>query len=444
MPLLTCSPLPIRSRSGFAASLLTVALLAAVGPAASAGNTDARSDWWSADVWADPDRPFLFYGEEKDEKPIRPIPAEIPEKTSDQRSDEDPTVVIQVPGSTGPEAESLKDAAKPVTGIVIQTDASVSREADPTDPDDFSRFKTMAQLRSERTARLEAAVMQPTPENMRRYQAINAHMLALSARFAEAWQLGRFTNPQYDWTASHPSANFVTAALADSRREARTQTLTGLSGDIGILFAAEPGHPLTPLAGAALSTFAREHGLDVLAVAVGSGFTGTKPGSSLEGFAAFDEVRSDDGRMAALGVTQFPAVVLIPKPEALAVRADFSLMRGTLRGRDGIVIATGAVSGEELSRRIALLLDAGRRQAEENPAINVAGSPTQFPTDRPAVSRPNTGLQSEIAGLRAALSAEVGPSELTETPAKVPSRSAFGGSFQGVTPTGFSALTPIR
>lgn len=317
----------------------------------------AGGNWWNADVWKDPDRPFLFYGEDRTPEKR---PASIEPK---QEKDE-----------TGAASEPLSQNKAPAA----KSETNIKDEPKSEDPDDFSRFTTIESLKAEREARLSAAVMNPNPENMRRYQAVNAHMLSLSARFAEVWQLGRFTSPQYDWTASHPSANFVTASLAETRLQTRTETLSALGSDLGILFIARPGDPLTPLAAGPLRAFARTYGLDVLASAAEAAFSGKRPGKDVPGFEAFDDVQSDGGRAEALGIRVFPAVVLIPRPEAVLLRPDFSLMKGALSGRDGIVIASGAVSAEELARRISLLLDAGKRHAnpsgsslpQTNTAIN--------------------------------------------------------------------------
>ncbi len=40
----------------------------------------------------------------------------------------------------------------------------------------------------------------------------------------------------------------------------------------------------------------------------------------------------------------------------MAKRPDFALLKGALAGRNGMLVAAGAVSGEELSRRITFLL----------------------------------------------------------------------------------------
>lgn len=173
------------------------------------------STWWDEDVWADPDRPFLYYGDN-----------EVP----DMR-----------PGSTvePPEPQSV-----------------VKPDEKPFDPEDFTAFKTVEDLRAERERRLNTAIMNPSPANMQSYQAINAHLLALSARFAQAWQLGRMLNPGYDWTTTAPSANFATVELGAMKRDKSHALVKSLQGDAGLLFIGKKGDPLTQVAAGPVRAFA--------------------------------------------------------------------------------------------------------------------------------------------------------------------------------------------
>ena len=275
--------------------------------------------WWEQDVWQDPDRPFLFYGAPKESRPERSL------------------------------------AHRPAEPAPVPPKPSVT----PRDPDDFSSYPTVDALKTERERRLNVAIMDPSPANMAAYQAINAHMLGLSARFAAAWQLGRMLNPGYDFTSTHPSANFATAALADVNRETSRSLMASLATDAGLLFIGQPGDPLTEIAAGPVRAFARTHRLPLMAVAVKPGFSGTAKGADVPGFAPFDTVHADAGQAAALGLTTFPAVLLIPTPDAMARRVDFAILKGALAGRDGMLIAAGAVSGEELLRRITFLLQKG-------------------------------------------------------------------------------------
>jgi conjugal transfer pilus assembly protein TraF len=276
--------------------------------------SSAGSSWWTSDVWQAEDRPFLFYGEAKKE-------SETVKKTN-------------------PKAE----------------------EKNVYDKNDFSRFKTIEELRQERKNRLDAAIMNPTKENMMAYQAINAHMIRLSARFSESWQLGRLANPEFDFTSTHPSANFATVAMREAEKQKRSEQLKSLRGDAGLIFFGKPGEESTELALAPLRSFAENWGLEVLAIASGTTFEEPRPGSAVTGFSGVEKVYPDNGISKKLGISMFPAVVLIPKPDALKRRPDFRLLSGGLSGCNGILVATGIHSGEELARRITFVLNQGNFQ----------------------------------------------------------------------------------
>ena len=292
------------------------------------------STWWDEDVWADPDRPFLYYGDN-----------EVP----DMR-----------PGSTvePPEPQSV-----------------VKPDEKPFDPEDFTAFKTVEDLRAERERRLNTAIMNPSPANMQSYQAINAHLLALSARFAQAWQLGRMQNPGYDWTTTAPSANFATVELGAMKRDKSHALVKSLQGDAGLLFIGKKGDPLTQVAAGPVRAFANTWGLELLAVA--DGIDAPAAGTSIPGFEGFALVQPDAGRAKKLGVNTLPAVILVPNPKAMS-RPDFALLRGGLAGRDGMLIAAGAVSGEELSRRLVFILS-NPSGFEDMPHIRGRAAPTGSP-----------------------------------------------------------------
>lgn len=288
---------------------------------------NATTPWWEEDVWADPDRPFLYYGIEKRKADAK--------KAEDERE----------------ARKQIREAARE-KALKEQNNQAKPQE----DPFDFSRFTTVEALKAEREKRLNVAIMNPTIDNMAAYQAINAHVLALSARFAQAWQLGRLLNPMFDYTATHPSANFATAALTDVKREETAQRLKSLIGDAGLIFIAKPDDPLTDIASGPVRAFARTWNLPLMATAVDETVKAKTRGKDLKGFEGFDEVLPDGGRAVLWGIKTFPAVVLVPTPQAMTKRPDFALLKGALGGRNGMLVAAGAVSGEELSRRITFLL----------------------------------------------------------------------------------------
>lgn len=318
----------------------------------NAKSIEPSTSWWEEDVWADPHRPFLYYGRD-----------EAAKKAEEERQARDRI-------RREARAKAKLDEETPIEAKLAQKSQDPQKPKD--DPFDFSRFTTVEALKEERQKRLNVAIMNPTIENMASYQAINAHVLALSARFAQAWQLGRLMNPTFDFTTTHPSANFATAALTDVKREETAARLKSLNGQAGLIFIGKPGDPLTEIASGPVRAFARTWHLPLMATAIDVSLKGKTPGQTLKGFEGFDEVLPDGGRAALWGIKTFPAVVLVPTPEAVATRPDFALLKGALAGRNGMLVAAGAVSGEELSRRITFLL----KNSDLLSAVN-AGLPGQ-------------------------------------------------------------------
>lgn len=123
----------------------------------------APQSFWEADVWEDPNRPFLYYGED-------PEPAKkAPEKPRPRY-------------------------------------------------DDFSRFTTVEALRKEYDRRKDAAIMHPEDEGtMLAFLALSDHLQSRSQRFAEGWERVRLAHPEIDWTATHPLVNSVAGTLRTER-----------------------------------------------------------------------------------------------------------------------------------------------------------------------------------------------------------------------------------
>ena len=130
------------------AMIFGAVVVIAAGPAAA---------YWGDDVWEDPARPFLYYGE---------VPPTEPEKAPSQ-----PTAV-------------------PLASLT-----------------------TLEALRAERERRLSAAVMTPSAETIRDYLEVNAFVNEKAALFAAGWRDVLLSHPEFDWTALHPTVNAASTAL---------------------------------------------------------------------------------------------------------------------------------------------------------------------------------------------------------------------------------------
>lgn len=311
-------------------------------PAASPDRS--RSDWWTEDVWQDPDRPFLFYGNpEEEEKAARRAKARSEEEerrdVHDVRVGHDET---EAPTVERLEHVDERDARKEDAQEDARKAAAPSNGTALPDPD-LTTFTTVKALRAEVERRLERAIMDPTPEHVSAYLEANAFILGKAHRFQVAWERTRFANPQYDWTASHPVANFATAEENERVMREKSVFLKSLGEEAGILFVVLADDPLSELAARSLASFARTNGIEVL---VASDRPVTYPG--------LPPSKPYNALVASLGLTRLPAAVLVPNP---AMVAAGTITHPALRANPRpTLFATGVLSVEDLGSRLMLLL----------------------------------------------------------------------------------------
>ena len=247
------------------------------------GALNSSTPYFEADVWADPARPFLFYGQGK----VSDTPLEKKEATR-----------------------------KP---------------------------SSIADLKSEVQARLEAAVMDPTDENIAAYLKMNALLFEKAGRFAERWRDVLIRYPEYDWTTGHPVVNSASTTLSRERDKARSAKLATLSETWGLVFFGDAGR-LTGLMRPLVDRFAGITGMELIQIAV----DGPSPYLS--------RAYPDTGmsRRACGGIKKLPALVLMHKDDS-----DIAHAR---------LVATGVVDIAELGRRVVRLVEAHERQMPFPPA----------------------------------------------------------------------------
>lgn len=362
-------------------------------PEAARSTSDA---WWHRDVWKKPDRPFLFYGErEREAEKSAPQATVIsaPENNAKTEKTEkaekadkaEKTDTLTLIGRIRAELESgLKrtapekmpeksDRRTPLPAADRQPDTKPvpAAEAAPGHRP-LESLRTVEALQAERKARLNNAIMAPTEENMARYQEVNAYMLGLAYRFALAFDKVRLSNPQYDWTATHPTANFVRAEESETVRLNTEATLSALAAGASLVLLADPVDDLTPMMASAARQLAGKYRFGLEAVArrpadfakLRAMHIETKEAFSAR-FAGIEHIVPDTGESRRLALSVFPALVLVPGPDAAERFPAFAAGDGKLRP---LLVATGAVSVAELERRMITLLRAVPSPRDNNPS----------------------------------------------------------------------------
>lgn len=402
----------------------------------SATQDRSRSDWWTEDVWQDPDRPFLFYGnpeeEEKAEKARRRAKARSEENEEEARREvhdarvehddpEAPTVErLEHVAESAPRKEDAQEAARKA--------AAPSNGSLLNDPD-LTTFTTVKALRAEVERRLERAIMDPTPEHVSAYLEANAFILGKAHRFQVAWERTRFANPQYDWTASHPVANFATAEENERVMREKSVFLKSLGQEAGILFVVRADDPLSELAARSLASFARTNGIEVL---VASDRPVTYPG--------LPPSKPYNALVASLGLTRLPAAVLVPNP---AMVAAGTITHPALRANPRpTLFATGVLSVEDLGSRLMLLLAPPATEATD--AVAATRNGRALTTGEAWETQEKSGKTgaSVVSGSPAAsASARLNASETLGTQDFARSRAAHGGATAVTSVTGVTGVT---
>lgn len=237
----------------------------------------SAAPFWDSDVWRDPERPFLYYGEEKKAAPN--------EK-----------------GGEKPAPKSLAD------------------------------MTTVEELKAERERRLNAAVMDPTDAKIASYLEVNSFVQMKAAAFSDAWRDALLRLPAYDWTARHPVVNSASVALSQERSEADAELVAGAGRTWGLLFLADDSR-LSELMLPLVRRFAAGFGLELVEVAAHVSGTPT-------GFRTGMRPDAGTSAKAAGGVALFPALLLVnvrdrgltkARPLATGVVSVEELLRRTAR-----------------------------------------------------------------------------------------------------------------
>ena len=253
----------------------------------------APANFWEADVWADPNRPFLYYGEDRS-----------PPKKN--------------PSKPGPRF------------------------------DDFSRFTTVEALRKEYERRKNDAVMHPEDEGkMLAFLALSDHIQTRSQRFAEGWERVRLAHPEIDWTASHPLVNSVAGTLRTEREELGRRLLSTIAKEAGLLWIADAENPLAHAAAPLIRQFAKTHGFSLLVVEK----LGRPIGFDPVIFAAPKPDRGIGAKLGAADAGGLPALFLVPDP-----KTPYPTLREIVRKGGALRIATGAASVTKLGEQLLFLL----------------------------------------------------------------------------------------
>ena len=254
------------------------AVIATTSALAAVPQSDGNAgNWWNATPWGDPDRGFNWYPDPREE--ARPAEAKKPEPT-------------------------------PKTIYEMRTLEEIKKELD--------RIKGVA-------------IVNPTEKNVYEFLKAQNWVMDKSSLFADVARRVVWANPDVNYAARSPTANFAAMNARQRRDKERDGNVVDLAQTHGILFFARSDcdfcHDQAPV----LKAFSKKSGMPILTI--------TLDGRPIH---MFPDAKPDNGlsMMASggNGIQTVPAIFLIERST-----------------QQMIPLGTGVVAAEELSERIRVL-----------------------------------------------------------------------------------------
>jgi conjugal transfer pilus assembly protein TraF len=261
-------------------------------PTAAASDADTSAEaaqgeknWWDQDVWNNPQRGFNWYPPAKKPKP----------KTAAKE----------------PEAEAPKTAAK---------------------PKNFRDIRDLEEFQKEIKRLREVAIFDPTPNNVHTYLQAQEYAMSRSQVFADTARRVVWQNPDVDFTAKSPQANYSLTNQRARAEERRYDVLAEISKNHGLIFFFKADCPYCHDMAPVLQSMQAQYGIEVMPV-------------SMDGRAIqeFPRAKRDNGISKFVsrgeGITTVPAVYLVSNDKKTVV-----------------LLGTGAMAMDEIAERIRVLM----------------------------------------------------------------------------------------
>lgn len=173
-----------------------------------------------------------------------------------------------------------------------------------------------------------AAILEPTPENIRAYMELNNQSLAKARNFTLAAQKTVWTNPDLDLSLRHPVYDQAVHAFKDERHNLVDRFLRDTARRYGLFFFFKSDCPFCHRFAPILKYFAESYGFEVIPVTLDGGSLPDFPNPRLNNAAGLN-----------LKVNDVPALFLV-NPATRQIQP----------------VAYGFISPEELRQRIYTLL----------------------------------------------------------------------------------------
>ena len=207
-------------------------------------------------------------------------------------------------------------------------------------PDTKDPSETLEKDKEQIKQRLAAALINPTPQNLYAYMALQKQTMERAHHFAQVWQEVVLRYPELDDTLKFPTTQTGRHIFYDQEKQQLFQSIQSLKDTHGLYFFFSKNCPYCKAFAPIVKTFAEKYGWQVLAVSLDH-----LDGNNLDGEPSqeFKDVVKANGMAQKLGVTHVPALFVVNPGQSTV-----------------LPIAHGLVSEAEIEQRILLLTKGGR------------------------------------------------------------------------------------
>lgn len=187
-------------------------------------------------------------------------------------------------------------------------------------------------------SRLHAALLNPTPQNIKLYQEMQKDLMNRSQMFATVWMQNVFQTPELDHTLVSPVNQQGRHLQIDLEKNRVARTIQNLSQDYGLFFFFSGDCPYCHQFAPIVKRFAETYGWEVIAINV-DGEASRTSASDSGLLAEFPNAQNDNGLFNAWGIKALPALFAVnPRTE------------------EAIPIAYGLTSLDEMENRVMTLI----------------------------------------------------------------------------------------
>ncbi len=219
-----------------------------------------------------------------------------------------------------PELQTAPQPPSPLTPKAIEPAKPPLSEAAPQG----QRPLSAQWLREHLGGYRDAAIDDPSPQNVALYLYLQRVALDKSSRFAAATQRAVQRDPFLDELTQRPTATFAANLVNRETGDRRDMVLAGIAKQAGVLFVFRSDCPYCEAQAPLLKILADRYGFSVLPVSL--------DGAPLPG-GDFPEYRRDSGQAEALGVISTPALFLVHPPADILPLSQGLLSLAQLQNR---------------------------------------------------------------------------------------------------------------